>query len=348
MEIRRLARPGKERLRTKHQPTWSGFWIWLVFVAVFFLLEGLALGLLLAGQPWALIPVLVVVAHVMHSHLIAFHEAAHRNLSPNRWVNDAAGTLIAVFSLMSLSLFRAIHQTHHAYLTSERDAEMWPFVHPRVPRRLRQLAAAAELALGLAYTPLLFLRAFLVQPSPVAQPALRRRIWAELGLTALVWTGLVTAVVAWQVQGYFLILFVVPGMLVGSMQSLRKYIEHMGLMGTTVLDSTRSVVPQGPMGRLVAITLFNEPFHGVHHQYARLPQEVVPEFTALLEPQRPGDRPPFPSYWAAFKDMAGSLRDPRMGAQWLKANVAESAETREWPERCPAFPRREVTASAGS
>ena len=50
----------------------------------------------------------------------------------------------------------------------------------------------------------------------------------------------------------------------GNLQSWRKYIEHVGLLGNTVNSSTRSIVAQGWPGRLFAFTLLHEPFHGLH------------------------------------------------------------------------------------
>jgi ABC-type phosphate/phosphonate transport system substrate-binding protein len=102
------------------------------------------------------------------------------------------------------------------------------------------------------------------------------------------------------------------------MQSLRKYIEHMGMTGSTVLSSTRSIVDPGLLGRLLAFTLFHEPFHGVHHKYARLPHAALPEFTDDLEPAGPPELPPFLTYRQALLDMLPSLLDPKVGSQWLK------------------------------
>jgi fatty acid desaturase len=110
----------------------------------------------------------------------------------------------------------------------------------------------------------------------------------------------------------------VPATLAGSMQSLRKYIEHVGLSGSTALASTRSVIPHGWWDRLLAFTLFNEPYHGIHHLYARLPQEALPDFAPILESHRPGDTVPYASYTRALQDMIASLRDPRVGAQWTE------------------------------
>jgi fatty acid desaturase len=258
-----------------------------------------------------------VLAHLLHGELIAFHEAAHGTLCPNRALNDAVGMLIGTPSLMSLSLFRAAHHSHHAYLATERDEELWPFVVPGTPRWARLLAAAAELGLGLLFTPALFLRAFLRHGTLVRNPALRRRIWLELALSVVLLGGMLAAVAWLGVWRYWVLVYLVPAWLAGCMQSLRKYIEHVGLTGATVVESTRTVVAPGPVGRLLSWSLMNEPFHGVHHRYARLPQDALPEFAPLLAPSRPGQMAPFPNYRSALWDLLRTVPDPRVGAQWL-------------------------------
>ncbi|MFX9552013.1 fatty acid desaturase, partial [Acinetobacter baumannii] len=91
--------------------------------------------------------------HLMHGMLIGFHEASHGLLRKNRTLNEIDGVIIGIFSLMSFSLYRAAHQLHHAYLASERDEELWPFVHPSSSRFARITAAILELTLGLLFTP---------------------------------------------------------------------------------------------------------------------------------------------------------------------------------------------------
>ena len=237
---------------------------------------------------------------------------------PNPKINDALGVFIGMFSFMGFSLYRAAHHSHHSYLATERDEELWPFVKTDKPRWFRFVAAMCELFLGLLYTPLLFLRA-LVRPGSVIKNRIRRRrIWMELGLIAGVWLVLLAAVAYLNAWTYLLVMYVIPASLAGSMQSLRKYIEHMGLNGSTVLSSTRSVVNAGLLGRFLSFTLFEEPYHGVHHKYARLPYAVLPEFADDLEPAGPPERAPFPNYSRALLDMLPSLLDPKVGSQWLR------------------------------
>ena len=311
-----MAHVEKERLLEMHEPRWSSVFIWLLFLTVFLLCQGLLFWSLTAGAWWFAVPLVLILAHIMHGHLIAFHEAAHGSLCPHPRLNDALGVFIGMFSFMGFSLYRAAHHSHHSYLGTERDEELWPFVIPSKPRWFRCLAAVSELIFGLIYTPLLFVRA-LVRPGSVIRNRIRRRrIWLELGLIAAVWGILLAAVAYMNACIYLLVMYVIPASLAGFMQSLRKYIEHMGMTGSTVLSSTRSVVNPGLLGRFLAFTLFQEPYHGVHHKYARLPYAVLPEFTDDLEPAGPPERVPFPTYRHALFDMLPTSLDPKVGSQW--------------------------------
>ncbi len=322
--------PSKAYLLQLHQPSWSGTWTLLGLFATFILEEALLLATLTSGIPWyaqlAVASVLVLtLSHLMHAHLIGFHEAAHGTLCPIRGLNDALGLFIGSFSFMSSSLYSAAHHSHHAHLATERDEELWPFVVPGTPRWARRLAAFAELTFGLAYTPALFLRAFLRLGTAIRDRVIRRRIWAELALIAGVWGLVLTVVAGWGLWKFLLVMYVVPAVLAGNLQSWRKYVEHMGLTGTTAFGATRSVYPTGWVGRLVALSLFNEPYHGLHHKYGGLPEGALPQLASALGNAAAEGPPPYPSYRKALGDMLRTLSDPRIGEQWLRAATADSS-----------------------
>jgi fatty acid desaturase len=299
-----------------HEPHWvlrSAFQllvIGLVFTEVLLALT------VQRGLIWLAVPLVLVASHLMHGALIGLHEAAHGLLRRNRRFNEFDGLLIGTLSLMSFSLYRAVHQTHHAYLATERDYEFWPLSYTTVPRWKRCLAAFSELNLGLLYSPFLFLRAFLCSRSPVRSKRVRRRIWAELMLTAVTWTLVLWAVTAFGLWKYFIWMYLVPAFLAANLQNWRKYIEHVGMTGNTVNGSTRSIVTNSWMGRLVAFSLLHEPFHGVHHQRAGLPHSVLPQHVEKLQPKKPGERPPYAGYRYALMELMRCLADPRVGPQW--------------------------------
>src|SRR6266513_2670780 len=295
---------------------------WVLRGAFQFLVIGLALTeVMLAiavyrGFVWIAVLLVIVAAHVMHGALIGLHEAAHGLLRKNRRFNEFDGLVISTLSLMSFSLYRVVHQTHHAYLATKRDYEFWPLSQPTTPRWRRCLAAFSELNLGLLYSPFLFLRAFFCSPSPVRSKRVRRRIWAELALTIVTWTLILWAIAAFGLWRYFIWMYLAPAVLAANLQNWRKYIEHVGMTGDTVNSSTRSIVANSWMGRLVAFTLLHEPFHGVHHQRAGLPHSVLPQHVEKLQPKKPGERTPYPSYRYALIELMCCLADPRVGPQW--------------------------------
>jgi fatty acid desaturase len=268
------------------------------------------------GWIWLALPLVLVAAHFMHGILIGFHEASHGLLRKSRRLNEFDGVIIGVFSFLPFSLYRAVHQMHHIHLANERDTELWPFVLPNAPRWARCSAALLELSFGLFYSPFLFLRTFVGRASIVRSRKVRRRIWAELALTAVVWTALIATVAFFDVWKYFLWIYLAPGLVAANLQNWRKYIEHVGLTGDTVNSSTRSIVPKSWFGRVFAYTLLHEPYHGVHHQNAGLPHRVLPQFASELAPKTPGDVAPFMSYRQALPDLIRSLANPRVGSQW--------------------------------
>ena len=301
----------------RHEPHWvsrSAFQI----VTLLFLCTEIALAAVLqsGASLWFAVPLVLLASHLMHGGAVAFHEATHGLLRRNRRLNEFDGVLLGTFSFMSFSLYRAAHQLHHMHLATERDEELWPFVHPTMPRWARMLAAFLELTVGLVFLPLLFLRIFLRTGSPIRSRKVRRRIWAELVLIVVVWIGIVSAVSHWHAGRYFLWMYLLPAFVAGNLQSWRKYIEHVGMTGSTVNSSTRSIVAQGWPGRLVAFTLLHEPFHGVHHLHMALPHAELPQRAAALAPQTDDEIHPFPSYRHALLHLLRSLADPRVGAQW--------------------------------
>ena len=300
----------------RHEPHWISRAAFPFLVILFALSQTSLAVAVFHRNYWLAVPLVLVSSHLMHSMLIGFHEASHGLLRRSRLLNEIDGIIIGTLSLMSFSLYRAAHQLHHAYLASERDEELWPFVHPDMPRSRRVFAAILELTMGLFFTPFLFVRTFLRQGSPIRNKKLRRRIWIEFAVSGVVWTGILTATAVFHAWPYFLWLHVIPAWLAANMQSLRKYVEHVGLTGSTVNSSTRSIVAEGWIANFVTFTLLHEPYHGVHHWRSGLPHPELPGHAEALEPTVPEERPPFRTYRAALRDLFINLPDPRVGAQW--------------------------------
>jgi fatty acid desaturase len=311
----------KRRILAAHLPDGQGRVQWLLCLALLVTCEVGVIWSVKGGPGWLAVPLVLALAHLMHGQLMAFHEAAHRTLALTPWRNDVAGILLGTFSFMGLTAYRAAHRTHHAHLATERDEELWPFVVPGFPRALRLTALFVQLFLGLGFLPSLTLRTFLRSGSPMKSKAERRRTAAEYAIMAIVWMGILAAVVWTSEWKLFLLAYVAPAVLAGNIQGFRLAVEHMGLTGRTKLASTRSVVPTGAAGRLLAFTWLNIEYHGAHHRFGGIPQTRLPDEKWLLDPTGPDERGPYPSYRSAFRHMLRSLPDPRIGAQWLRATA---------------------------
>jgi fatty acid desaturase len=115
----------------------------------------------------------------------------------------------------------------------------------------------------------------------------------------------------------------VPALIAGSLQSVRKFTEHLGLMGDTILTNTRTVVDRRLYGEMMSRSMLRIDYHGTHHRFAKVPYYHLPDATPYVYDGRTECVPIFPSYWSAMLDMARSLGNPRVGAQWRE--VADSA-----------------------
>jgi fatty acid desaturase len=272
---------------------------------------------------WVAVSLVLFASHLMHGLLIGFHEASHGLLRKNRRFNEFDGVLIGILSFTSFTLYRAAHQTHHMHLATERDEELWPFVDTKAPRWGRRVFAFLELFAGLVFTPFVFIRTFFRKNSPIRAKKVRRRIWGEFILTAAIWTCVISAVAWFGVWKYFFFLYFIPAYIAANLQSWRKYIEHVGLTGTTIRSATRSIVCENWRGRVVSWTLLHEPYHGVHHQRAGLTHAELPQYAWDLQPETPDENAPFVNYRHALIHLIHSLADPKVGAQWNRPSPAQ-------------------------
>jgi fatty acid desaturase len=268
------------------------------------------------GWLWLSIPLVALVSHLMHGHLIAYHEATHGNLRKSRLLNEIDGIIVGILALQSFTLYRVLHQSHHMHLATEKDVELWPFVDPKSSLWGRRLAAFLELNFGIFFTPFLFWRGFFCKDSAIRNKRVRRRIWLEFYVMVTVWTVILIVTARFQLWPWFIWNYFIPGFIAGNLQSWRKYIEHVGMSGHTARSATRSIIADTWLGRVMSVTLLHEPLHGIHHIKSAIPHSELPQHTAWLSPEDVGDTTPFPNYRSAFVDLLRRLPDPRVGNQW--------------------------------
>ena len=214
---------------------------------------------------------------------------------------------------MSFSLYRVVHQSHHAHLATERDeglaVRQSSLASGESPGRNSRTSASVSSTR----------RFCLFAPSfgqvNYSKKDLRRRIWNELSLAMVLWVVILGTVGWWGLWKYLFWVYLAPAWLAANMQSLRKYV------GTLGSPAPRSAVPA--KHRRTRLDREAHRLHLAPRTFPRrasspfgFPHAKLPRFVAVLEPAAPSERPPFPNYWPAFLDLFRSLADPRVGAQW--------------------------------
>ncbi len=272
-----------------------------------------------------------VIAWMSHGALTRLHEAAHGLIHKTRWRNEAHGTFIGIMALIPLSVYRHAHHLHHAHLGRPQDPELWPYNQTDAPRVVRIVFAWSELLLGWIVTPALY-SSHSVRTWNEIRPATRRRLTLDWVLMAVFWGALVTVVSVFHWWEYFLVGFLIPAWLAGTMQTIRKFTEHMGLTGDTILGLTRSVAHERLIGKAASRSQLHVDHHGAHHRWARIPYYNLPSATEVAYASG-NEGPIFSNYFAAMADMLPHLLDPKVGPQWREASVVvevkDASERRE-------------------
>ena len=308
---------------------WPAKRLWpLIFAMVG--LSSLAAYLPAEGWP-ALFLICPALGVLMFIFVIGFHDAAHDRLHPVKWMNDLFGHIVGTLSFVPLDVYRYAHARHHAYLGTQNDPELWPFNDPRTSRLRRVLAAFCEIVLGFIYSPVLFLRSVLIGE---LSPQERQKIIRGYVLCAVKWTAILFIVYAFNLWMLLLILAIIPMAISGSMQTINKFIQHLGLHGRTVLGLTRTVVDEHPAGEVVSSAMFFNDYHGTHHRYAKIPYYNLPSATPYTLANATEFCPVYANLGYAFLAMLPCLADPKIGPQWIngadwqtrKKTARESAE----------------------
>ncbi len=268
---------------------------------------------------------LLVAGHFGHIVPLMFHDASHGTLHPVKWVIEALGFFLGVVTLVPLTAYRHAHALHHRHPGTERDPELWPYTSPDTPRSVRIACVPLEVVLGSIFTPILFLRSVLIADD--LSPDQKRRIRIEYAVAVLYWGLAANSAAMRGLWIPFLVGVVAPWMVAGMFQTVNKYVEHMGMLGSGVLDSTRSVFDSRLAGRMLSTSMQHVDHHGAHHLYAKIPHYHLPQATPLVMTEEAATETLYPSYFSAFVAMVRTLGNPRVGSQWI---AAESDDSESW------------------
>ncbi len=244
---------------------------------------------------------------------IMTHEAAHRSLFRQRWLNQyVVDWLCARPVWLDVGRYRAHHMRHHAHTGSDKDpdltlVDMYPASSASMRRKLvRDVLGVTGLKrmLGLFLMDIGAMQ-YTVAGDVIWRPATQRgpRVYLINGLrnlgpmllsnlallAVLWWAGAAWAYLAWvlaYVTSFSLFL------------RIRSLAEHACMPGgTNMFDNTRTT-RAGWLARLCVAPL-NVNFHREHHLMASVPYFRLPKVHRMLRERGYSSAPP--SYWDVMK-----------------------------------------------
>jgi fatty acid desaturase len=242
---------------------------------------GTTAGVLLLAGAFAL---------VMNSVYATIHEAEHRMLFPGRWLNDAAGTFMALFFPAPFHLLRQGHLGHHQRNRSDDEAFDFFFEGEHPFWKWMQLYGTLTgfyWVMVVLSNMVVLLFPFVLnrrhfefdRPSAAFMDSLNPRYNALIRLEALAVIGLHGAIVWFAAIPLATYAVMYAGF--GFTWSAMQYVHH---FGTTrhVLEGARNLWIGAPID---AIWL-NHNWHLTHHKHPTVPWIHLPRVGRREDPQR--------------------------------------------------------------
>lgn len=267
-----------------------------------------------AGGFWLSVVPLLWCAIVWWNHaaLARLHEAIHGTLFPARWLNEISGVAIGTVAGIPMSVYRHVHLQHHAWLGTPKDPELVPYSVPGSSRAYRVFLAWSELVLGAVVTPCLYTSRTL-RASIRFRRRRRVRFALELALLGVFWIAVLAAL--WRSGHHldFVVAWLIPAWMTGVLQTLRKFTEHLGLGGDSIMSRCRTIAYRGRFARWLSESQLHVEHHGTHHRYPSVAWDRLPtETDRLWSGAAPGSH--YASHWPALREALGWLGDPMVGS----------------------------------
>jgi len=266
----------------------------------------------------------------------AFHEAVHqtlfRKISWNVWYGRVLGTLIFI----PYTAFRETHRWHHAYLNTGDDYELWPYSDPKRSLAFRRMFVWLDLFGGVVTAPVIYTRIYLVR-EPRLKPEARQAIFRELVAMGVFWLLFLAGLATWgTARGFdwreFDPVWLLPLLLSPVANTVRKFVEHLGMTSRDPYLGTRTVLSGNLLSRLACYFNFDIAVHGPHHRYPRAQHyELGPKLKTHLQTNPEAPIPLFRSYLAASLDMLPNLwRSPATGDHGASATPSDTSGPKDF------------------
>lgn len=264
----------------------------------------------------------------------AFHEASHQTLFKNEGPNVWFGRLMGAMIFIPYTVYKESHRNHHAYLNTSRDYELWPYSNPECSLWFRRAYVWIDLVFAVATAPYIYGRIYLYR-DPRLRPKVVQAITMEYLGIALFWAAVIGSGIyygysqgwTWQDVNP---LWVAPLAIAATCNTMRKFVEHLGMTSRDPMQGTRTIAPTNWWNRMLNYFNFDIAVHGPHHRYPRAHHyELLSKFNEAREKNPETQYPQFKSYYSAIMHTLPCLWNyPATGVHEEETQgKAEQAET---------------------
>ena len=269
----------------------------------------------------------------------AFHEAAHQTLFRNSEWNLWYGRLLGWMIGIPYSVYRETHRRHHAYLNTPDDYELWPYSDPSTSLMFRRFFVWVDLLFGVFTAPLIYGRIYFNHDERLSAKV-RLTILLEYVGGILFWGALVSGIVViLSQQGVtwesFQLTWLLPLVLSPVMNTVRKFVEHLGLQDPDPFLGTRTVVSKNSIERMLSFFNFDIAIHGPHHRFPRAHHHQLEQKLREYQASHPDQNVPlFGSYLSAARDVLKCIwHAPQTGTHKVDkvaSQMSHSTESDSW------------------
>jgi fatty acid desaturase len=296
-------------------------------------LPAVAIGLYFLYRPWPAdnwsVRVLwtFFTAYSLFCWTSCLHETAHQTLTRWRWLDVAIGRILGTLMLVPYTVYRESHVRHHAYVNRPNDWELWPYSDPKCSRTFRRAFVFFDILFGVVASPFIYSRIFFHPDSPLKNAGIRRTIRFEYLAIILFWGLLFVKLTYTGTWPAFAKVWLLPPMIAGMMQTMRKLTEHLGMTSYDPLLGTRTVIGDNWITRTASFMNFDIFIHGPHHRHPRLAQnQLKGKMDEYLSTNRETSFPVYSSYLQATLAMLPTLlTNPGVG---MNAGSAPPGQSR--------------------
>ncbi len=302
----------KELMRRSDFPALWHVLLWFALIALFGVLAWLSWG------TWWAVPTFFAYCTILTgSSDPRWHECGHGTAFKTQWINIAVYHFASYWLLREPTVWRWSHTRHHTdTIIVGRDPEI---ITPRPPDFLNLFRTVFNLTGGIKTIGHVFIHVMGKKTFP-EEDFVPESEWPKVFLAARAWVAIWLGVIVLAVAtGSILpILYVfVPPFLGHWLAMFFGVTQHLGLADNVVDHRLNSrTIYMNPVLRFLYL---NMNYHVEHHMFPMVPYHALPKLHEEIKADCP---PPYPSTWAAYKELVPALiRQLREPDWWVDRDL---------------------------